>query len=527
MNPNLDRRHLLHALSRRAAGLALFGLFGSGCASDAEPLRTAGRYPFSLGVASGMPRPDGVVLWTRLAPQPQQPDGGLPAQALSLRWEVAEDEAFARVLRRGEATARPEHAHTVHAAVDGLPAGRRVFYRFIAGDAVSPVGRTRTAPAPDEDNARLRLALMSCQHYEQGAYVAHREVAAADIELVLFVGDYIYESSNPRYRIRPHEGPAPQTLDQYRARYATYKADPDLQACHAAHPWVVTWDDHEVENDYAGGAARGSPSGLDADAFLRRRIAAYRAYFEHLPVSPRMAPVGAAMRLYEHYGWGRLADLWTLDNRQYRDLQACPDARGAGGHGVVDCAALADPSRTLLGADQERWIAAELAASRRRWKLIAQATQISSCGIATRAGRRVSTDAWDGYPAARERLMDAIAGPRVENALCLGGDVHRNVAASLRVRPDDPRSALIASEFVCTSVTSHGGSPDAVKNMLASNPDLLHARTGESGYAAVDITRDGARCDFRTALFPVHADARLTTQASVFVEAGRAGVRPV
>lgn len=519
------RRELLRLLTRRAAGIALFGLFGGGVAGravSAEPLRTAGRDPFRLGIASGMPRPDGVVLWTRLAPEPQQPDGGLPPRPATLRWEVAEDEAFARVLRRGDAVALPERAHAVHVDVDGLPPGRRLFYRFIAGDAESPVGRTRTAPAADEDNNRLRLALMSCQHYEQGFYAAHREVAASDIDLVLFVGDYIYESSNARLRLRSHEGPAPHTLAQYRARYATYKADPDLQACHAAHPWLVTWDDHEVENDYAGGPGGVSPSGLDAEAFLHRRTAAYRAYFEHQPVSPRMAPSGPAMPLHAHHRWGRLADLWTLDNRQYRDVQAC----GARGRAVVPCEGMADAARSMLGAAQERWIAGELAASRRRWKLLAQSTQISTCGIPTATSRRFSTDHWDGYPAARDRLMDAIAGPRVENALCLGGDVHRNVAASLRRRAGDPGSPVVASEFVCTSVTSHGGSPEAVTRMLAANPDLLHARTGESGYAAVEVTRDGARCDFRTAPFPVRSDARLTVQASVVVDAGRAGVRP-
>jgi len=521
----MQRRRFLHDLTRRAAALALGSLFAAPAlrrdARAAQPLPPNGDYPFKLGVASGMPRPDSVVIWTRLAVRPHEPGGGLPDAPIAVRWELADDERFSTGLRSGEFIALPEHAHSVHVEVVGLRSGATFFYRFIAGDVASPIGRTRSAPALDADVSRLRLALASCQHYEQGAFAAHREIAGRDLDLVLFVGDYIYESSNPRYRLRPHEAGTPLTLDAYRARHATYKLDADLRAAHAAHPWLVTWDDHEVENDYAG---ERSPSDLGVDAFLRRRAAAYKAYFEHMPVSPGVLPTGPAMRIRDRFAWGRLAELWTLDNRQYRGVQPCADGRGAGGRVLAQCDELADESRSMFGADQERWLERGLASSARRWKLLAQATQISDSGVDTPSGRRIYTDGWDGYPAARQRLLRAIAEPRLADVLCLGGDVHRHVAANLRLRANDARSPIVASEFVCSSITSHGLS-EAVTTMLrASNPDMLHARSDERGYALIDITSEAASCEFRATPSPAQPDASLSTQAIFHVESGRAGV---
>ncbi|TXH48027.1 MAG: phosphodiesterase [Burkholderiaceae bacterium] len=516
----MQRRALLHRLGRQAAALALLRLFGPAAAQPA-PWPAGTGHPFTLGVASGMPRPDSVVIWTRLAPRPHDADGGLPPLPLAVRWELAEDERFSVGVRRGEFVARPERAHAVHVEVTGLASARTYFYRFIAGGAVSEMGRTRTAPAEDAAVARLRLALASCQHYEQGFYAAHREIAERELDFVLFVGDYIYESSNPNHQVRTHEGPVPQTLPAYRARHATYKLDADLRAAHAAHPWILTWDDHEVENDYAGDA---SPSGLDAVAFLRRRAIAYQAYFEHLPVSPAMAPQGPAMRIHDRYRWGRLAELWTMDGRQYRSVQACGKDGAAGGRVITGCEVLADPARSVFGTAQERWLAEGLAASTRAWKLVAQGSQVSSSGITTPGlGRRVYSDGWDGYPRARERLLDAIATAG-GNTLVLGGDVHRHVAAQLRQRPEDPRSAVVAAEFVCSSISSRGLSETLMAAIRASNPDLVHARSEERGYALVDLTPQVAHCDFRATPYPVRADATLHSQARFVAEAGRPGV---
>lgn len=516
----MQRRPFLAELSRRAAALALAQLFGRVARAQPGPRAGFVSYPFTLGVASGMPRADSVVLWTRLAPQPHAPDGGMVARDVAVRWEFAEDEHFARGLRAGTVVARAEHAHSVHVPVTGLPPGRTGFYRFIAGDAASPIGRTRTAPADDAATERLRFALASCQHYEQGHFAVHHEIAARELDFVLFVGDYIYESSNARYRIRSHEGPLPITLEDYRARHATYKLDADLRAVHAAHPWIFTWDDHEVENDYAADRGLGA---LSPQQFLLRRAAAYKAYFEHMPIAPSMAPRGPDMRIHDRFAWGRLAELWTLDNRQYRSPQACQDAGRGGGRVLSQCAELDDPGRTVLGAAQERWLADGLAASRRQWKLIGQASQISPSGIDVPLGRRIYTDSWDGYPQARERLMRAIAGPKLDDVLCLGGDVHRHVAAHLRMRPNDPASPILASEFVCSSITSHGVSEAGMALIRASNPDIVHGRGDERGYALIELGPQAARCEFRATAFPVAAEARLHTQASFVVEAGRAG----
>jgi len=520
----MNRRELFDHLGRRAAALAWGSLFAPSLVhAEASKVSGAngGGYPFTLGVASGMPRPTSVVVWTRLAPRPYEPLGGLPDTPLQVRWELAAEENFSRVLRAGVTVARPEHAHSVHVEVAGLASDATYFYRFMSGDAVSAIGRTRTAPGPDADVARLRIALASCQHYEQGAYVAHREIAARNLDFVLFVGDYIYESSNPRYRLRAHEGPPPMTLEGYRARHATYKLDADLRAAHAAHPWVLTWDDHEVENDYADDR---SPSGLTPQAFLQRRAAAYKAYFEHMPVSPAMAPLGPAMRIHDRYAWGTLADLWTLDNRQFRSVQPCPDARGAGGRVLAQCDELDDAQRSMFGAEQERWLTQGLSSSRRRWKLLGQGTQICPGGVDTPLGQRIHTDGWDGYPKARERLLGAIAETAASDVVCLGGDVHRHVAAQLRLRANDERSPIVASEFVCSSITSHGTSEAVMSLIRAGNPDMLHGRSDERGYALIEFTPQAASCEFRATPFPARSDARLDTQAFFVVEQGKAGV---
>ena len=520
----MNRRSFLAALNRRAAAIAIGSLFFGGKASRATPPAAVpgGETPFTLGVASGVPRPDGVVLWTRLAPRPREPRGGLPNAPVAVRWEMAADDRFAQPLRSGEAIAVPEHAHSVHVEVPGLPPATPLHYRFIAGDHVSPVGRTRTAPAADADVRSLRIALASCQHYEQGAFAVHREIAARDFDFVLFVGDYIYESSNPRLRLRPHEAGTPTTLDTYRARHATYKLDADLQAAHAAHPWVLTWDDHEVENDYADAS---SPSGWCAEDFLRRRAAAYKAYFEHLPIAPAQRPSGPAMRLHDRVVWGQLAELWTLDGRQYRSPQACGLPPVGGGRVLSSwCEELGDASRSMLGAEQERWLAEGLAQSRRGWQLVAQQTQLSASGIDTPTGRHFYSDGWEGYPHARERLLRAIAEAHHTGAICLGGDVHRHVAAQLRAVPNDERSPVVASEFVATSLTTVGASDARMALIRRSNPDIAHGRSDERGYAAISLSRDEAVCDFRGTPFPVREGAVCTTQARYAVDRRRPGV---
>ncbi|MBX3603692.1 MAG: alkaline phosphatase D family protein [Piscinibacter sp.] len=518
----MQRRDLLARLSRQAAALALGSLFGPGAAAQAPAIRRVGaEYPFTLGVASGMPRPDSVTLWTRLAPRPHEPGGGLDPLPRLVRWELAEDDHFSTGLRAGTVTALPEHAHSVHVNVRGLESDRVWFYRFLADEAASPIGRTRTAPAADAAVARLRFALASCQHYEQGWYAAHREIAARELDFVLFVGDYIYETNRPRDRVRRHEGPPPVTLEGYRARHATYKLDADLRAAHAAHPWLLIWDDHEVENDYAGEAGAEEP-----EDFLRRRSAAYKAYFEHQPVTPTLPPPGGAFRLHDRYSWGRLADLWLLDGRQYRSPQACDPPGRAGGRVLSGCDGLDDPGRSVFGTAQEAWFDAGLAASRAPWKLAAQGSQISGGAIDTPLGRRFFSDGWDGYPAARRRLLRSAATHGADSGVVfLGGDVHRHVAADLRARPGEPGSPVVAGEFVCSSVTSRGLTDALTALMRSSNPDIAHARSDERGYALLEIDREAARCDFRATPHPATEGAHLSSQARFAVEAGQPGVQ--
>lgn len=501
-------------LNRAALALAL-SAWSQPFARTPEPPRWR-RDPFSLGVASGAPRPDSVLLWTRL-PDAAESAGSAPVE---LRFEVFRDEALREPVRSGLVLARPERGHSVHVEVPGLEPARVYHYRFACGDAVSPVGRTRTAPAPDAAVPRLRLALASCQHYEQGHYVAHREIAERDLDLVVFVGDYIYEGSNARYRIRPHGSGIPRTLDEYRARHALYKSDPDLRAAHAAHPWVLMWDDHEVVNDYADDRDQAY---TPPDEFLRRRSAAYQAYFEHMPL--RLPPDGARLRLHDRLSWGALADLWTLDCRQYRSHHACPDPVRGGGRVVFGCDELADPARSLLGPEQERWLTEGLASSRRGWRLLAQTTQLSSTGVETPLGRSVYTDAWDGYPEARRRLLTALRDSGPANAVTLGGDVHMNVAANLRLAPNDERSPVLASEIVSTSVSSRGVGEQLLAQIRGANPDIAHARSDQRGYALIDVDARRLECRFRATPHPARPGDRLSTQAVYTVEAGRAGVQ--
>jgi alkaline phosphatase D len=477
--------------------------------------------PFSLGVASGQPQPGSVVLWTRL--RIAEADAAIKAQPVAVVCEVFADAALRQPLRQWRVQTDAARAHSVHVVANGLQPGRPYWYRFVCGSASSPVGRARTSPGTDDPVDRLRIALASCQHYEQGHFAAHREMAGRELDLVLFVGDYIYESSNPQYMLRKHLGGVPKLLDEYRDRHAQYKTDADLQACHAAHTWVMTWDDHEVVNDYANDLDR---SYTDPQVFLRRRAAAYQAYFEHMPVRLGPDPVNTSqMRIHDRMAWGRLADLWTLDCRQYRDHQACPDPMRGGGRVVVGCDALAEPSRSMLGMAQEQWFSEGLTGSTKRWKLVAQSTQMSSSGVNTPLGRSAFTDGWDGYPQARARLLGTVAQAGVQNVVLLGGDVHMNVAAQLRVQPNDERSPIVASEVVTTSITSRGLSEKLLAQIRDSNPDILHARSDERGYTLLEVRPEGIRAEFRTTPNPAQADGVFKTQAQWAIRSGVAGLQ--
>ncbi len=519
----MDRRIVLLGAARIAALAAL------GAAMPQVAARAGGAaYPFSLGVASGAPLPTSVVIWTRILFDPLNA-AAMPALAFALRWEVAEDEAFARIVARGTASAAPQLAHSVHVDVTGLQPARWYWYRFFSGDAASPVGRTRTAPAPDALPERLKLVAASCQHWEFGSYAAHRHIAAAAPDLVAFLGDYIYEWGPYRltHPLTSQYANECFTLADYRARYAQYKSDPDLQAAHLAAPWIVTWDDHEVANDYAND----SDERLDAH-FLQRRAGAYQAFYEHMPVRLADTRAFGAMRVYQCFDWGRLARLHLLDTRQYRAHEACLPP-GRGGSAAVtrsECRALQDPARSMLGRAQEAWLADNLASSRARWNIIAQQTlmaQASQLPITTPGGGRFWTDGWDGYPAARRRLLDQIARSKTANALVLSGDVHTFYAADLRADFDRPVSSsnrVVASEFCGTSITSSSRPQERTARYLADNPHLQFGRSDKRGFMLLDVAPAAATVSFM-ALADVH-DARsaIAPLATFRVEAGRPGL---
>ena len=477
--------------------------------------------PFSLGVASGAPTADGILLWTRLAPEPLG-DGGLGEEAIEVRWEIAHDEKFSRLARRGLATAEPGRAHAVHAEVAGLEPAREYFYRFLAGGESSPVGRTRTAPAAGAESPRLRLALASCQQYEQGWYVAHRHLVADAPDLVAFVGDYIYESSWGREHVRKHHTAEPKTLADYRARYAQYKTDPDLQAAHACAPWLVTWDDHEVDNDYANDRAEDL-----APDFLARRAAAYRAFLEHLPIRPSALRPDGEVRLYGSHAWGSLANLLVLDDRQYRAHQACPKA-GRGGSNTVGpaCTDREAPGRTLLGEAQEQWLDGALAGSKARWNVIVQQTLFATAGRDTDKGRLHWTDGWDGYPWARARLLDSLVASKAANPVILGGDVHANYVCDVNREAGNPDSLPVASEFCGTSITSQGFDQKRIDAIRAGNPHIHFADGTRRGYVLLDFGREAALAKLRAVDTVKRPDAGISTIASFAVEAGKPGVKP-
>ena len=517
MTADLHRRRLLTG----AAALSLYASLSqplTGCAT-AQPRFDAD--PFSLGVASGSPMPDSVVLWTRLAPQPLVADGGMPAADINVRWEIAHDQGFRDIARRGTVTASHDAAHSVHVVANGLAPGRWYWYRFTAGNAVSPVGRTRTAPAADDAAPRLRYAFASCQHYEQGYYAAYRHMHAEDLDLVVFLGDYIYESSWGRDHVRRYATPEPYTLSDYRVRHAQHKSDPDLRRMHAAVPWLVTWDDHEVENDYANDRSQDL-----APDFLARRAAAYRAFYEHMPLRPSAAPKGAAMRLYDRTGWGSLAEFFVLDDRQYRDYTVCPRPKRAGSNVVsdADCPQRLDPRRSLLGAAQEQWLHQGLATSRARWNLIAQQTLMAQFDRTAGPGLSVWTDGWDGYPAARKRLLDLLATRVVANPVVIGGDVHCTWIADLKPDFDDPRTPVVATEFCGTSITSQGASEKQVAAVLDENP---HIRFGgpRRGYLRMDVTPAHATVTVRALDNEKHPDSGMFTLAAYAVENGQPGAQ--
>jgi len=474
------------------------------------------RDPFGLGVASGRPSPESVVLWTRLmADDPGQRLAG----EIKVGWTVAEDERLQKVVRSGEATAESRWAHSVHVDVDGLRPNRPYWYRFTMQGKVSPTGRTLTAPAAAERVPQLRFSFASCQQYEQGYYSAMRHMAAEELNAVLFVGDYIYEESWGRDLVRHHGSGRTLTLDDYRNRYALYKSDRDLQAAHAAHPWIVTWDDHEVVNDYANDI---SPTDFDREKFLAVRAAAYQAYWEHMPLPNALRPKNGALKLYDRFRYGDLAELFVIDDRQYRAHNAC-HAEMIKNRMLTDCAERLDPSRTMLGAEQEAWFADGLKRASARWNVVAQQTLMAELNRGRDDKRVFWADGWDGYPAARRKLLDVVAASPVKDTLVLGGDVHTFWATDLKRDFAEPSSPTVATEFVGGSLTSQSPPNAAVQALVARSPHLRYGLSERNGYGLLTLDAKAALVSFRAVDDVRDPKSGIATAARFAVQAGKPG----
>ncbi|HEY5852545.1 MAG TPA: alkaline phosphatase D family protein [Aldersonia sp.] len=514
----LSRRQLLRFAVAGSAAV----LVGAAAVSSARmpAPRWRGEDPFRLGVASGDPTSDGVVLWTRLAPDPLDPDGrgGMGWDPVSVEYEIAHDEDFRRVVTRGTALAIRELAHSVHPEIRGLAADRWYYYRFRAGSAISPVGRTRTAPAPGQPTPRMRFAFASCQSWSSGYYTAYEHLSTEDLDLVVHLGDYIYERGWRQGREGMSMGvDAGEAVDLrgYRLRYAQYKAEQPLRDAHAAFPWILTMDDHEVDNNWAAD----SP-GLGVDIyripalFRRRRAAAFQAIYEHQPLRIAQLPAGADMHLHRRYLFGDLMELSMLDTRQYRTPPAC------GGGVTGDCPARLEGDRTMLGGRQRDWLLDGFTASPARWQVLGNQVAMGQLDNDPDPEVVVSSDAWDGYVDERNTVLGTAAGRGVRNLVVITGDRHQNIAADLRRDYADPESPVVASEFVGTSITTGGDGADmndTGRRLLAANPDVKFFNA-QRGYVRVDLDQQLWRNDFRVVPFVGRPGAPIDTRAGFVVQ---------
>lgn len=512
----INRRIFIGDLARLAALAAIVP-------SDWRVVRRASFAddPFQLGVASGDPHSTGVTLWTRLAPRPLDPDGGMTGDRIAVRWELADDEQFSRIVKRGTATATLPLGYSIHVDVDGLRPDRWYFYRFMAGDAVTATGRTRTTPAASAQTP-LRFAFASCQHYEQGLYTAYRHMAAEEVDLVAHLGDYIYENAPRPNTVRSYVGPLLMTVADYRQRYGQTKLDRDLQAAHLTRPWIITWDDHEVSNNYAGLVAADTTL---TEAMMRpRRAAAYQAWWEHMPVRLPASGDWSNLSITRTLEWGALARFWVMDTRQFRSDQACGD-----GTKDVPCGEWADPARTLMGEKQEKWLVDGVGKAREHWQVLANQVMMAPFDSRAGDGVRTSMDQWSGYPVARDRLLGEIGKRAPNRTVVITGDIHSSWVNELRSSFSSPDQPTVAAEFVGTSISSGGDGNDrnlAAGPLGADNPHVKW-QNNRRGYVSCTVTAEEWRADYKTVEFVSKPDAPVQVPSRWLVRRGQAGISPV
>jgi alkaline phosphatase D len=521
--PKLNRRSLIRGAAAAAGGLigsavGSFGSFGqSRFLTD----------PFTLGIASGDPAPDGFVIWTRLALNPFN-GGGMSDAPIDVHFDVAEDEVFKRVVRSSKTEARSTAAHSVHVEVSGLAPAREYFYRFSAGGVQSPIGRAKTLPVVGAATRQVKFAAVGCQRWEHGFFTAFQHLAAERLDFVVHYGDYIYEYAQIKEpkpdqtiaRLMPVDYPAARTLADYRNRYAVYKSDADLQAAHASAPFVVSFDDHEVANNWAGQFADGSVQPNPTPAFLSRRAAALQAWYEHMPVRQALRPNAASIAAYRRLVIGDLATLFVLDTRQYRTAQPCSD-------GWQNCPAALDPALGLLGATQERWLFDGLKMTKTLWNVLAQQVMMMQIqrGKAS-SNPETHMDKWDGAVAGRNRLFAAIEASKSPGMVTLTGDIHNNWAGNLKRNFDAETSPTLGVEFVATSITSGGDGSDSRKGIGSLMSDNPHVKffNNQRGYVRHTVDASRWQADFRVVEKVTLAGQPVKTRKTLISELANPGI---
>jgi alkaline phosphatase D len=489
------RSFLLGAL---AVGTAASAPFNYAAAARKRRLPIANRGKFDLGVASGFPRARSVTLWTRLDEIPR---------SAQLELIVAKDRKFNKVVAEQTVVARKERGFTARTQVKGLDPDERYFYRFFTKESKSPVGRFKTAP-PFNSKKPIRIAFYSCQNYEAGYYNAQRAIAREpDLDLVVCLGDYIYEYSNDEGvrldRTGDNRNGDVQLLHEYWDKYRLYKSDPDLKAMHAAHPFIAVWDDHEAENNHADGSpssAQKDPNTTNPRNYARRvpfevrRQNGYRSFFNFMP---RMRFKGDRDRIYESYRLGKLVDLLLTDERQYRDAQPCNDA-------ILQGCADAENPRSMLGNRQLNWFLRTLKRSPATWKLWGTEVMVMATRLAP--GVTALVDAWDGYAYERKLILDYILDNNVSNVAALTGDIHTFFAGTAYTTGDKGppvpgRAAL--PEFVGGSATSTGLveatglSPEDLAVLAAPNPHIDFFDFIRKGYGVVEVRPKELTCELK------------------------------
>ena len=490
--------------------------------------------PFKLGVASGSATHDSIVLWTRLLAA-KTFESTQKTEVIPVKWELAESSEFKPILQSGISNAFSELAYSVHVEVSGLKENTTFFYRFTVGDFSSPVGKTRTFYGASEGtDQRLRIGVASCQHFERGYFNSYPHLIDDNPDLVLFLGDYIYEYAPTKAGVRAHRGDWCLSLADYRDRYAQYRQDKDLQAAHAHCPWLIVWDDHEVQNDYAG-RQQGS-QGPTTD-FQRRRAAAYQAFYEHMPLKSSVLTKGSVglssgteMRIYDHYRVGRLLSISMLDTRQYRSPQACNlnDQSGSSTLELPACEALADVRRTMLGEPQEKWLGQQMSHNKDySWNLIAQTTLFGSRRFPGQDGsNRIWNDGWDGYPAARQRLIEQLIKNSVSNPIILGGDVHGYYVGHLLESYEKQASKPIGFEIITSSISGHDGYK-ITPAFFRRNPHFFYAEGARRGYVMIDLTSQEMRIALRSIRNQRTPESQIETLAEFRITSGRLALEHV